>query len=333
MFFLWTLLPQLSGQTGGEGIYSFLQLSNSAQTAALGGIQVALPDADPGLLLQNPALLSTEMDNTLSANYTGYLAGIGFGYGSFAKNLGKYGIAGVGIQFANYGQFVAADENGNITGSFGASDYALVLTYAKRLGKLFTAGASLKPIYSQLETYHSFGIAADLGVVYQKPDQLTTVALCIKDIGSQITTYYDNGNREKIVWSLRLGLTHQLQHAPIRFSITAYDLDHWKTNISTADPNGVTTNNEKASPFSMLMRHLSPGAELFPGQKLTLRIGYNFRRHDDLSTTYHTGITGLTAGMGIDLSILRVNYALSGYMAGMVHNFSLTADLSRITGK
>jgi len=327
------LLSPLFGQTGGEGVYSFLQLTNSPQAAALGGIQVALPDADPGLLLQNPALLSAEMNNNLSANYASYLAGIGFGYGSYARNLGKYGMAAVGIQFANYGQFVAADENGVITGNFGASDYALVLTYAKKIGSLFTLGGSLKPIYSQLENYHSFGIAADLGVVYKNAGQPTTVALCIKDLGTQLTTYYDNGNHEKIVWSLRLGITHKLQHAPLRFSITAYDLNRWNSQVSAADPNGVTTNNGETSPFSMLMRHLSPGAELFPDQKLTLRIGYNYRRHDDLSTTYHTGITGLTAGMGINLSFIRVNYAISGYVAGMVHNFSLTADLSRFTGK
>lgn len=332
-FISMVLLSPIYGQSGGEGVFSFLQLTYSPQAAALGGIQVALPDPDPGLLLQNPALLSAEMDKTLSANYASYLAGIGFGYGTYAKNLGKLGVAAIGIQFADYGQFVAADENGVITGSFGASDYALVMTYAKQIGSLFTVGASLKPIYSQLENYHSFGIATDLGIVYRKADQLTTAALCIKDLGTQLTTYYDGGPHEKIVWSLRLGITHQLQHAPLRFSITAYDLNRWTNQVSPADPNGVATANGQSSPFAMLMRHLSPGAELFPDQKITFRVGYNYRRQDDLSTTYHTGMTGFTTGMGINLSFFRFNYALSGYVAGMVHNFSLSADLSRFTGK
>lgn len=328
-----SLLSPLYGQTAGEGVFSFLQWTNAPQAAALGGIQVALPDADPGLLQQNPALLSPEMNNNLSANYASYLAGIGFGYGTYARDLGKFGMTAVGIQFADYGQFVGADENGVITGTFEASDYALVLTYAKQLGSLFTVGASLKPIYSQLENYHSFGIATDLGIVYRHANQLTTLALCIKDLGTQLTTYYDCGPREKIIGSLRLGLTHQLQYAPLRFSITAYDLNSWNSQVSATDPNGVAADNGETSPFAMLMRHLSPGAELFPDQKITFRIGYNYRRQDDLSNTYHTGMTGLTAGMGIHLSFLRVNYALSGYMAGMVHNFSLTANLSRFTGK
>ena len=111
------MLSALLGQTAGEGVFSFMQLTNSAKTAALGGVQIALPDPDPELLLQNPALLSPEMNNTLSVNYAKYLAGIGFGYGAYARGLGKYGMAAIGIQFIDYGQFVA-DETGLITGSF-----------------------------------------------------------------------------------------------------------------------------------------------------------------------------------------------------------------------
>lgn len=80
------MLPVLLGQTAGEGVFGFLQLTNSAKTAALGEVQIALPDPDPELLLQNPALLSPEMNNTLSVNYAKYLAGIGFGYGAYASH-------------------------------------------------------------------------------------------------------------------------------------------------------------------------------------------------------------------------------------------------------
>ncbi len=326
------LFSSLCGQTAGEGVFSFLQLTNAPQAAALGGIQVALPDADPGLLQLNPALLSAEMNHNIAVNYATYLAGIGFGHVSYARNLGKFGMAAIGIQFADYGQFVAADENGIITGTFGASDYALALTYARQLSSHFSVGASLKPIYSQLENYHAFGVASDLGVVYRNTNRLTTIALSIKDLGTQLTTYYDGAHHEKMIWSLRLGITHQLQHAPLRFSVTAYDLNRWNSKISATDPNGVAI-QETSSPIATLMRHLSPGAELFPDQKISLRIGYNYRRKDDLSTPYRTGMTGFTTGLGINLSYIRFNYALSGYMAGMVHNFSLATNLSRFIGK
>jgi len=325
------MLPALLGQTAGEGVFSFMQLTNSAKTAALGGVQIALPDPDPELVLQNPALLSPEMNNTLSVNYAKYMAGIGFGYGAYARDLGKFGMAAIGIQFVDYGQFVAADETGLITGSFSASDYALSLTYAKTFANNFTVGASLKPIYSHLENYSSFGIAADIGIVRRSSDHLTTIALCFKQLGRQLRAYYGGAEHEKLVGSLQLGYTHELQHAPLRISITAYDLNRWNPAVTATDPNGIDRPASDKSLFPQLMRHLSLGAELFPENKVTLRVGYNYRRNSDLTTTGQTGLAGFTTGLGINLQAIRFNYALSGYaLGGMVHNLSLSANLSRI---
>jgi len=329
LFFTFVLAGFLKGQTGGDGIFTFLQLTNSAKAAALGGVQVALPDPDPELILQNPALLSSDMNNSLSVNYVRYLADIGFGYGCYARDLGKYGRVAIGIQFVDYGQFVAASETGQITGSFSASDYALTLTYAKQLGNHISAGVTLKPVYSHLESYRSFGFAADLGISHQSEDQLTNLGLCFKNLGAQLTTYYDGGTREKLVGSLQLGFTHQLQHAPFRWSVTAYDLTQWDTAVTETDPNGITTHNEDNAPFPSLMRHLALGAEIFPENKLTLRFGYNYRRHADLSTGDQTGLAGFTTGLGIKTQAFRFNYSLSGYSrSGLVHNFSITASLS-----
>lgn len=330
LIFTISMLPALFGQTGGEGVYNFLHLTNSAKAAALGGLQVALPDPDPELLLQNPALLSPEMNQTLSVSYARYLAGIGFGYGSYARDLGKFGMAAVGIQFVDYGQFVAADETGSITGSFSASDYALNLTYAKSVGTLFTIGGSLKTIYSHLESYQSFGLAADVGIVRHTSDSLTTIALCIKHIGAQITPYYDNGPHENLDWSLQIGCTRQLQYAPLRWSITAYDLNRWDSSVTSSDSNGITQESSNASLIPVLFRHLSLGAEIFPENTVTFRIGYNFRRDSDLSAANQSGMTGFTTGLGIRLPAIRFNYALSGYSHSvLVHNFSLSSCLSR----
>jgi hypothetical protein len=326
-----TALSTIFGQTGGEGVFNFLQLTNSAKAAALGGIQIALPDPDPELLLQNPALLSTEMNKSLSVNYTKYLAGIGFGYGTYARDLGKYGMAAIGVQFVDYGQFVAADETGVITGSFSASDYALNLTYAKQIGTFCRVGVNIKPIYSHLENYWSTGITADFGVMRQSSNQLTTVALCFKNVGKQLRTYYGGSEHEKIAWSVQAGYTHRLEHAPLRFSITAYDLNRWNSSISTTDPNGIDVSAGDNSFLPSVMRHLTLGAEIFPENKVTFRLGYNHRRHADLTSGDQTGLVGFSTGLGINISSFRFNYALSGYaLMGMVHNFSLSTNLSGI---
>jgi hypothetical protein len=272
------------------------------------------------------------MNNTLSANYGSYLAGIGFGYATYSRDLGKFGMTAIGIQFANYGQFVAADETGVITGNFSASDYALTLCWGKSFGNLFTVGASLKPIYSHLESYQSFGIAADFGIVRHTEDNLTTLALCIKNAGTQLSTYYDGGAHEKTNWSLQIGCTRKLQYAPLRFSFTAYDLNNWNPEVTAKDPNGINPTSPGHSPFASVMRHLCLGAEIFPENKVTFRIGYNYRRHDDLYVAGQTGLVGFTTGLGINLSTIHFNYAVSGYyQGGMVQSFSLSADLSRLS--
>jgi hypothetical protein len=330
-FFVMALLSSLSGQAGGEGVFNFLRLNNSAETAALGGIQIAMPYPDPELILQNPSLLSPDMTNKVSASYAKYLAGIGFGYVAFARDYGKYGTAALGIQFADYGQFVAADETGTVTGSFSASDYALTMSYAKKIGSLCTAGASIKPIYSHLENYRSFGLAFDAGIFRITSDQLTTMAVCFRNLGTQLSTYYEGGRHEKLEWSLEVGFTHKLKYAPIRLCATAYDLNRWGPVVAETDPNGIHTTNGGQTYLSAAMRHISAGAEIFPENKITFRLGYNYRRHADLTVQDQTGLAGFTTGLGIRLAAIGFNYALSGYyQSGMVHNFSLTTSLSRL---
>jgi hypothetical protein len=58
------------GQIGGESTYQFLELTNSARMAALGGTQIAINDStDLNLPFNNPALLHKQMHNKVLVNY------------------------------------------------------------------------------------------------------------------------------------------------------------------------------------------------------------------------------------------------------------------------
>jgi hypothetical protein len=192
-------------------------------------------------------------------------------------------------------------------------------------------GVNIKPIYSHLENYWSSGISADFGVHRQSSNQLTSLALCFKNVGKQLRTYYGGSEHEEITWSLQAGFTHRLEHAPLRFSITAYDLNRWNASVSATDPNGIEVSAGDFAVLPSMMRHLTLGVEIFPENKVTFRLGYNHRRHADLTTGDQTGLAGFSTGLGINVSAFRFNYALSGYsLMGMVHNFSLSANLSGI---
>lgn len=320
-----------SAQLGGEGTYRFLDLTNSARMAALGGSQVALADNDLDLTFHNPALLTPEMNQQLAINYVNYLSDINFGYAAFAKNVDGLGTFAAGIHFIDYGKFIEAGEEGEITGSFTAGEYALNLYFARPINDKVTAGVNLKPVYSVLESYKSFGIAADIGITYKTNDNATTFALVARNIGTQISTYYENGEREKLPFDLQLGFSKKLAHAPFRIMATIHHLNKWDLTQETQFEE--TTNfsaNKTESGISKMMRHLIIGAEMLPGPNFTLRVGYNHQRRKELSIENRSGMVGFSGGFGLKISKLTLNYGLASYhLSGASHHFSIATNLSQ----
>src|SRR5680860_193982 len=121
-----------SAQIGGESTYQFLELTNSARIAALGGNQIALSDStDLNLPYHNPALLHKAMDNRILVNYVNYLTDINYGYASYAKSYEGIGNFALGMHYINYGKFREATELGELTGiNFTAAEYALNIIYS-----------------------------------------------------------------------------------------------------------------------------------------------------------------------------------------------------------
>jgi len=90
------------------------------------------------------------MDRLLGVNYTSYLNGIQIGSVTYATQLSRnFGTFHTSVQYLNYGSLIAADENGNETGTFNASDIAISAGYALNLPwRDFYAGANIKLINS-----------------------------------------------------------------------------------------------------------------------------------------------------------------------------------------
>ena len=168
LFSLTTIICfRLSAQVGGNSTYTFLNLTNSARLAALGGQNISVNDGDLNFVYHNPALLNSSMSKHFVLNYVNYFAGINYGYAAYAKDFGNRGTFASGVHYINYGKFIRADETGKITGEFKAFELALNLFWARSiLDSLFTVGVNLKPVYSQLEKYKSFGLAFDAGINY-----------------------------------------------------------------------------------------------------------------------------------------------------------------------
>lgn len=328
------LLCQIAlAQKGGESTYSFLGLANAARVAALGGEVVSLRDGDINMVFHNPALLTYEMHNNLSLNYVNYFAGVNFGYASYAYSVSDIGNFGAGMHYVNYGTFDRTDELGNIQGTFKASEYALNLFYSRSfLDSALTAGVNLKPIFSSLEQYTSFGLAVDLGVSYHLSSSLTTFGLVLKNMGAQITSY--TANRESLPFEIQAGITQGLAHAPFRFTLTFQHLERWDLSYTLQDDDvSFSGGDSETSGFDAfadnLMRHVVLGTEFLIGKNFHVDLGYNYKRRKEMMVNARPGMVGFSAGFGFRVSKFHFSFGRASYhLAGGTSHFSLTTNLS-----
>ena len=151
-------------------ILNWFNLSTSSRQVALGGEVLTLLD-DVNQPLWNPSTLNLDLDKQLGVNYTSYLAGINLGSVSYAHILSRrFGILYGNITYLNYGSIIEADEFGNETGTFNASDVSLTVGYAYKIPRTdFTIGMNSKIINSSIANFSSFGVAADVGLYYYNP--------------------------------------------------------------------------------------------------------------------------------------------------------------------
>lgn len=336
--FLWLFGQAGMAQKGGESTYSFLGLTNSARVAALGGEVVSIADDDINLVFHNPALLSAGMHSHLSLNYVDYFAGVNYGYASYSHSAGALGNFAAGMHYVNYGIFDRTDELGVSQGTFRASEYALNLIYSRSfLDSALTAGINLKPIFSSLEQYTSFGLAMDLGVTYYLSGSLTTFGLVLKNVGLQLTSY--TGTREALPFEIQAGVTQGLAHAPFRFTVTFQHLERWDLSYTQEDGDlSFTEGVQQTSGFDSfadnLMRHVVLGTEFLLGKNFHVDLGYNYKRRKEMKVTSHPGMVGFSMGFGFRVSKFHIAFGRSSYhLAGGTSHFSLTANLSEFYRK
>ncbi|TKG91192.1 type IX secretion system protein PorQ [Puteibacter caeruleilacunae] len=322
------LFSTLRAQTGGENTYDFLELVNSARAAALGGYPIALKDSDPNLAYYNPANLSDESDQEITLNYVNYISDINLGYASYTFHKSNIGNFSAGMHYINYGKFQEATADGTKTGTFNAAEYALNLIYSRDITDRLSVGVNIKPIYSVLESYNSFGIAADLGVIYSNQSGLFNMALVAKNMGTQITTYYKNGDREDLPFDLQFGISQKLEHAPFRFMLTLNHMHDWKLG----DLPGKYKEDEKDT--KQFLRHATFGTEIYITPNITVRAGYNYQLRQELKIEEKTSTVGYSWGFSFKISKFRIDYGSSRYhLAGSSNIFSISTNLKSLYGR
>jgi hypothetical protein len=317
LFLVIVSVTSAAAQLGGNATYQFLNLMSSPRQAALGGKIITNVDYDVTQGLYNPATINVDMDNQLALNYANHLGDIRYGTAAYAYTVDRRTQTfHAGVTYINYGSFDGYDENGNSTGTFTGNEAALSFGYSFQIGFTdFYAGANVKLISSKLEQYSSFGGALDFGLIYINEYLDFNAALVVRNIGTQFTTYA--GLRESLPFEIDLGLSQSLQFVPIRWHLTFENLQQWP--IATPNPARATTDlngnqtQEKVGFFSNLMRHTLIGFELFPDKGFNLRLGYSFRRGEELRIIDQRNFSGLSFGIGMKFNKLRFSYTHARY--------------------
>ena len=330
-----TYSVQLISQIGVTHTYYFLNLINSARVASFGGDVIAINDNDFNLAYHNPALLKPQMNQDLVLNYVNYFTDVNYGYAAYATNIKDYGIFSGGIQYINYGKFIAADERGIVTGEFKAAEYAINLVYSRAIDSAFRVGVNVKPIISTLEKYTSLGIVADFGVVYNKPRSLFSAALVVKNIGTQLKAY--TNEKENLPFNIQLGVSQKLRHAPLLFTFTFDHLENWdltydkpETEETSLDPLAGEESSESNIDriADQFMRHVLLGLEFSPVNNFYVRAGYNYRRRQEMLIESKTSTIGFSWGFGIKISRFHLSYGRATYhLAGASDHFSISTNL------
>ena len=206
-------------QVAGERIYSFLNIPTSATQAALGGETLTVKD-NVNQPLWNPATINQVMDNQAAVNYVNYLAGINVGSATFAHMINRrFGTLHAGIQYIDYGEFIAADEEGVETGDFGARDLAFSVGYAYNIPRSdFYLGANVKFLSSKIENFTSQGVATDIGVYYYSDFRPYSFTAVIRNLGYQLSPYDEQ--REDIAYDVAIGASFLMADVPIKWHLT-----------------------------------------------------------------------------------------------------------------
>ena len=187
---------------------------------------------------------------------------------------------------------IFVDENGQVVrntpfekGSFGATDYALFLTYSKRLAENFSYGANIKLLNRSIGDNSAWGIGFDIGVIFNPVSKLI-VGVNVQDVTSTMIAW-DTGRKELITPSLRTGFSY-----PITFSFMGGQL------LPAMDIN-FRFENRRASAQGNIGR-----------VSYDLNFGWEYQYHDAFAIRLGSSeFAPFTAGVGVHLPKLQIDYA------------------------
>lgn len=289
----------------------FLKIDLDARSVAMASACMAYAN-DAGAVFSNPAGLVKVENSSFIASYAPWFADINLYGAALAHNFGPVGVFGIHFIYLDSGEMeeTTVDQQQGTGNTFSVSDFALGLSYARRLTNKFSIGGNARWIHEDLWVSATSVFGVDVGLMYDTGYKTVRLGMSIKNFGSKFNlpnTYQDYDNGQPLPdQSEYLGYDLPIEFA---FGIAADPLKTDDQRISlVADAVHPSDNFER----------VQIGGEYAYMESAFLRAGYIFR-HDT---------AGLNAGAGISVPMsgyhLGIDYAFSNYtILDNVHRFSI----------
>lgn len=329
-------LPTAYSQTGGEHAFPFLDLYYNARDAGLGGNFITGYGKDVSMGVNNPSLLNDEMEKGASVSQALHAGGINHGMFNYGFGLKDYGTMVAYIKYVDYGKFERTGINGISEGTFSPFEMIAGAGYGKQLNPRLSIGANANLIFSQLESYTSFGASIDLAGTYRHEEKGFLATVMVKNFGYQFKAH-TSGNQKSLPVDFQLAAAYKLPHAPFRLTLLAHHLNQW--DITYNDPNllptvdpltGDTVPVPRAGFMQKLGNHFSYQVEINLSKTIHLRTGFDFHRRQQLSLSQRPGAAGMSFGLGLNFNKFSLDYGFLVYsQAGFNNILTLSTNLSK----
>lgn len=255
----------------GTAAADFLSIPVGGRPAALGGAYGALA-VDAYAPVWNPAGLPRMRSPELAAMHLDYAASIGYEFVGGGMPLGKGHGLGFAVQYLHPKKTAGRDAGGAETGAYSSYYGAYTLAYGRALGDALSVGAAAKAVDAAIAGVSARAYAADLGALLRAGSRWTFSAVA-SDLGTKLDFL---GDGQRLPDAYRLGALF----APV---------PDWRLAAEAAYADGPVGR---------------AGVEWQPAPLLALRAGYHADR-----TRGTPGLTGLTAGVGLEFMRQRFDYA------------------------
>lgn len=286
------------GTAGGQ----FLNMGGGARAISLGGAYTAISDEASGIYW-NPAGLVQISDVSLMFMHANYLADISFDYLAFGHKKDNFAF-GAALSYMDAGDIKQTDVAGNSIGTYNPRDYVGIISMAMKTNSSF----------SDDEGFFSIGINAKILKSYII-EQANTFAV---DIGILNKSSFGYDKR------IRFGLLAQNIGPKIKF-------DKEEDNLPLTLKGGMAVESNKNLLFcgdvvfpKSNQPYIALGIEykiqILNKTNISLRFGGNTHALNSLNV-----LNGLSAGFGVKLDFLSIDYALNGFgELGNAHRVSIS---------